>query len=331
VDLTVTFVPDGVNPTDGAGLTIPDLGWIVFRNNTFDQFKKLELRGVGVDELCPKAVIFVVEGEEVIPQTNLTLKGDQSLAVGNATILEWNWNVEQPAGSASTFVPLSTVPNPRFEVNVAGIYRFSLMVTDSGGNESCEPARADVAVIPDQAIHVELIWETPNDPDPTDTGLGKGSDLDLHFAHPFADMNIDVDGDGYNDPWFDPVFDCFWYNRSPDWEELNNPVDDPSLDRDDTDGAGPENLNLDMPYDGRVYRVGVHYWNDHGFGSSLATLRVYFYSELVWEAADVLLNKHDLWDAATIEWPNGAIKPVLDDAQQPRIVPNYINPQFPQP
>ena len=41
------------------------------------------------------------------------------------------------------------------------------------------------------------------------------------------------------------LFDCFWFNAHPNWGSFDPSVDDdPGLDRDDTDGAGPENLFL---------------------------------------------------------------------------------------
>lgn len=329
VDLTVTFVPDEVNPTTEAGEVIPDVGIVVLRNNTFDQFRDVEITGVGIDSVCPEAVIFIPEGEEVIPQTTLHLQGAQSKAVNGGQIVDYTWSVDQPEGNGQVFQPSNKVDAPQFVANVAGVYRFELEVVDSEGNKSCEPDVAEVAVIPDEAIHVELIWQTPNDPDPTDEGAGKGADLDLHFAHPFA-ATTDVDENGEVDPWFDQPFDCFWFNKEPDWEVIGELADNPSLDRDDTDGLGPENLNLDQPADGATYRIGVHYWNDHGFGSSLATVRIYLYSIPMWEEADVLLEEYDMWEAATIEWPSGTTLPVLENGEL-RILKNYINPFFPQP
>ena len=62
--------------------------------------------------------------------------------------------------------------------------------------------------VPDDAVHVELTWVTPDDLDPNDEGVGAGTNLDLHFAHPQA-ARCDVDGDGTPDPWFDVDWDTF--------------------------------------------------------------------------------------------------------------------------
>ena len=280
---------------------------------------------------CPMAVIGVEEGEEVVPQTMLHLVGDGSSA-SEGTVARWEWTVEQPVGSASVFMPSSQFPNPQFEANVAGTYTFHLTVWDAQNRRSCVAATYEVLVIPDEALHIELIWHTPGDDDESDTGPFAGSDVDLHFLHPDAPSDPsapDLDFDGLPDPYFDQPYDCYWFNPHPDWADFGSTNDDdPGLDRDDTDGAGPENINLNVPEGGRRYEVAVHYWNDHGYGAALATVRIYIYQTLVFEVADVRLINHDLWCAAYIDWPSGAVTPCENEAGAPRITPNYQHPMF---
>ena len=276
----------------------------------------------------PTPVAACIEGEEVIPQTVLHLHGDYSHAA-NGLVSKWQWFVEQPPGSKSVFEPSPAVPDPTFEVNVAGLYTFYLDVWDEFDQQSAQPAMMQVQVIPDEAIHIELLWHTPEDPDETDTGPEAGSDLDLHFLHHWAG-GPDLDGDGQPDGWFDQPFDCFWFNAHPEWGSWDPSEDDnPGLDRDDTDGAGPENINLNIP-EVMTYRVGVHYWNDHGYGPAYATVRVYIYSQLVFEAADMKLKDKDMWEVCTIEWSSdgGNVQMVTDQAGQHKVTPNYQNPFF---
>ncbi len=326
VTININFVPDEENPTDVNGNPIPDEGMLLIENNSFYQTKEVEVSGFGAVVLCPTAVIQVAEGGEVIPQTVLHLYGDQSYAA-TGTIAKWDWSVDQPLGSQSVFIPSNTFPNPTFEVNVAGKYTFNLTVYDEQNVPSCAPDTFEVVVIPDEAIHIELLWHTPEDPDETDEGPEAGSDLDLHFTHPWAG-GPDLDGDGQPDGWFDQPFDCFWFNAHPEWGSFDPSIDDnPGLDRDDTDGAGPENINLNIPED-VLYKVGVHYWNDHGYGASYATVRVYIYSQLVFEVPDVKLVDSDMWEVCTVEWPSGKVQVVTDTAGQYKITPNYQNPFF---
>ena len=303
----VTFLPDEINVLDAGGVPLPDVGLIKIISNAFIAELDVEVEGFGVERECPTAIIDVQEGEEVIPQTRLHLIGSHSYpAAGN--IESYRWEVQQPLGSQSFFVPALDVADPTFEVNVAGTYVFRLTVTDSAGEESCIPAEATVFVNPDEAIHVELVWNTPNDPDQTDEGPEAGADLDLHFVHPTAHGGADVDGDGEPDGYFDIMFDAFWYNPKPNWGDFDpNVDDDPGLDRDDTNGAGPENLNLKLPEDGVDYKIGVHYWDDHTFGPSFATIKIYIFSNLVFEMSDIELRDRDMWTVGWISWPSGEV------------------------
>ena len=327
VQFDVTFVPDELNPLDDSGVPVPDLSFIRLVTNTFVPEREVEVRGFGVLVECPTAVIKVQEGEEVIPQTKLHLIGSQSYAAAGS-IAKYEWSVVQPPGSQSVFLPSASAPDPIFEANVAGQYVFTLRVWDENGEESCEPDEFGVVVNPDEAIHIELLWDTPADIDQTDEGSDVGADLDLHFLHPFA-TGLDVDGDGTPDGWFDNPFDTFWYNPDPDWGSSEIEIDDdPGLDRDDTDGAGPENVNLNIPQDGLVYRVGVHYWDDHSFGTSFATVRVYINSVQVFEVPDVELVNHDLWEVCVIAWPSGIVTGVTTDDGGYKLTPNYQHPLF---
>ena len=289
------------------------------------------LSGFGSTGNCPTAVIQVLEGDAVVPQTVLHLDGSQSYATGSS-IGTYKWTVTQPNGSVSKYSPTDAAKTVTFQPNVAGEYTFCLVVTDAGGKESCAPGCKLVKVLPDQAIHVELTWHTPGDTDESDEGPEKGSDLDLHFAHPYAATSIDLDGDGSPDPWFADTYDCFWYNcgsgKVLEWGSYDPNIDDnPHLDRDDTDGAGPENLNLTLPEDAHTYSVGVHYYNDHKYGPSTATVRVYVYGALVYEAA-LLLNNHDLWYVATIDWPSGDVSAKLIGTKKNIVTPNFPAPAY---
>ena len=162
-------------------------------------------------------------------------------------------------------------------------------------------------------------------PDERDTGPFAGSDVDLHVMHPDAPSSpgaSDRDGDGRPDPYFDQPYDCYWGNPQPDW---GTPGDDgdPGLDRDDTDGAGPEIVNLRQPEEGAAYRIAVHYGSDHGYGASLATVRLYVGGELVEEIASVGLDEYDLWCVGAVHWPSGRFVPCEVAGGRYAITPGY--------
>ncbi len=296
------------------GAFVPETGLLRISSNAIIAEYDVQLSGFGADGRCPTAVITVTEGDEVLPQTNLHLSGRNSTA-STGTIARWEWSVVQPQGSASVILPMANRQDVTFEANIVGEYIFRLKVWDALGNESCSQAEYTVVVTSDEAIRVELLWNTPGDPDQTDTGVDAmgqvGTDVDLHFLHPTA-----------NGAWFHSSRDCYWENINPNWGGVGR-ADDPSLDRDDMDGAGPENLNLSTPEFGAVYRIGVDYWDDWGFGYSEATIRVYIYGQRRFQWDRVRLNMHDLWDVATIKWPDEAVTGITTPSNGPVIQPNF--------
>jgi len=263
---------------------------------------------------CPVAKIAVEEGDEVIPQTVLHLDGTGSWS-SDGEITDYKWSVTQPPGSLSLFLPHDHAADPKLEANVAGTYIFELMVWDDTGAAACAPALYEVSVIPEDGIHVELLWHTPGDPDETDQGWGQGADLDLHFLNHAAEA------------WFDPVYDCHHYNKTPQWGSPNPLAeDDPRLDRDDIDGAGPENINLHNPQP-MTYRVGVHSWSEHGYGNSVAEVRVYFWSVLAFQWGGVDMGDHFMWYVCDIDFDAGEVHAVEDQFGGPSVT--WIDPPPP--
>ena len=103
---------------------------------------------------------------------------------------------------------------------------------------------------------------------------------------------------------------------NPDWGESGSPEDDPSLDIDDVDGSGPENINLNEPERDRTYAIGVYYYSDRGMGESYATIRVFIDGILVYQAEDKELDRTGyFWDVGRISWPSNEVEVV--DAMYP--------------
>jgi hypothetical protein len=344
VEVNVVCTPEAEYIDPASGKPAPYVAKLGVVDNTIEPDKTLELSCWGTATNCPTAVASCQQGELIVPQTEVTLVGSQSFAGPNQKIAKFEWKVtKQPKGSEAdhVFWPNANTADPKFgtktkkkdfsgaeveviSVNIAGEYVFELEVTDDAGNKSCQKAVFALPVIPDEDIHVELLWTTPEDKDKKDTGLGAGADMDLHFAHSKAnDTKIcqdppemcgsqpcyclgDLDKDGKVDPFFHSLYDCFWFNPDPNWGTTDPSVDDnPGLDLDDTDGWGPENLNLKNAENSATYTVGVHYWDAHGYGDSVATVRIYVLGQLVGEYESTTLSQCDMWWVKQIEWPSG--------------------------
>lgn len=159
-----------------------------------------------------------------------------------------------------------------------------------------------VKVVPDNKLHIELTWETKGDPV---VGDKKGADLDLHLAHPLASGvkgQKDLDGNGEPDPWLARCFDCFWANPNPPWGDPFDLADNPSVDLDDYDGEGPENLSIKTPETNIFYTISAYAWTDAGYGKSTPRIRVFIDKELVFDKKGPLMGNGDMWCVAQVAY-----------------------------
>ena len=238
-----------------------------------------------------------------------------------------SWRIlDRPTGSTSSPNPPSDLTTEIF-ADVQGIYVLELQVTDTNGDVG--RCTTTLTTNSEDQLRVEMVWNIGNN--------GDTSDLDLHLLKSPAGR------------WFSDGArgdDCYWrncrvcdaayslgagyetqcrqliadYNADPNNSppsqvEWTTPLDsnDPRLDLDDIQGNGPENVNIRTPLNG-VYRLGVHYWHDDGFGDSTVTLRVYCAGNLVKEFEPVLMRaaagpegnaNTEFWEVTDIVWNNG--------------------------
>jgi len=257
--------------------------------------------GVGSDNAPPVALVSGSILQDIqnrrgtqidwaLPIQTLILDGTASYDPDGDAIVEYLWDVVTAPPSAVGGVQRydGQPGNPafgQFFLPIAGRYEVCLTVTDNTGTDSA-PACVQVVAVPSEAISIELTWRTPGDPDETDD---TGADLDLHFVKlPY--------------PWFHPTFDTFYGNISPNWSP-----ETPSLDIDDTDGLGPETVQLNNPQDCGWYAVGVHYFRQR-FGETYANVRIFINGRQVDEQVNLRLrDTDDFWDVARIHWPSGTV------------------------
>lgn len=288
---------------------------------------RVPLGGVAESPECPIPIAAPAE-QRVPPLTIVELTGRGSIDpdAPDGTPAEYHWTVvERPAGSTAQMVeifpdfsdPSVIVPdNPATPwahvfIDLAGLYTVELRVTGEAPPRPglCERvARATIEARPDDAIYVQATWNTPGDPDPTDR---LGTDLDLHLRHPLAEG------------WFLSPGDCYYGNPAPDWGILGARSDDPVLDIDDINGAGPESISLNEPENTETfaspYLVGVHYYKSHeratgeDYGGSTAEVRIFLQGELVLSVPDIPLPVEDnMCQVAEIEWPEATATRLLE-------------------
>jgi len=222
------------------------------------------------------------EGFQLAPLQSITLDGTNSYDQ-DGYIIDYHWWIEgHPMGSFAELIPNSS-PTPRFTCDLAGTYSIKLKVTDNAFAESAvDTVRFEC--IPNEMLHIQLVWDADD------------VDLDLHLLKPNGGLYWDTDGG-----------DCFYKTCIPT-DDNPDPVDwgtygHPSMDRDDTNGYGPENINLDDPGDG-TYQVQVFYYDAHQAPSeaTTATVRVFVYGIQKFEKSVAFDQEHLRWEVCDIQW-----------------------------
>ncbi len=243
-----------------------------------------------VDEagICPTAPPVVSCPPAITANVLATvgLSGSGSDPDGGAVTFTWSI-VTRPVGStANPAAP--TNPSTTFFLDAAGSFVARLCVRDDEGEMAC----CDVPITSRApgALHVEVSWSTAY------------GDVDAHLL---STTRTPDDG------WF-TADDCHFANLAPDWGAAGA-VANPTLDRDDTNGFGPENITIaSMPLSGR-YHVGAHYFCSHsigagaapGDGPTVATLRVYCDGALIATYPDLRLDRTDDWlTVARVDYPS---------------------------
>jgi hypothetical protein len=270
---------------------------VVNSNDPVSDQLKVDILGVGSTNACPIAVgeATIVDGSSnpttqisTIPLKTIQFDASRSTDPGGS-VQRYEWEVVQkPINSNARLTPNNEDIRPRMFLDLAGDYVVELTVFDDLNVPSCDTAQIFIRAQPDEDIHVQMVWETPADRDQTDI---IGTDVDLHYLHPLGS-------------WDKQPYDIYWNNKEADWGVPGRSDDNPSLDIDDTDGAGPENVNHDNPESGNTYRVGVYYYSDNGFGASYVTVRIYIEGTIKYEKRDKYLERENVfWDVAGVVWP----------------------------
>jgi len=205
------------------------------------------------------------EDVRTVPLTNTNVGG---AAEDDGEIVRWEWSlVSGPPGSDAR------PPSPRdardtvFFPDLAGEYLLELTITDDDGMmDSCvTTVRAEAT----EGLRVEMFWNSD------------GTDMDTHLLNPDASS------------WFNGD-DCYYANcvGGNGWGA--------SLDIDDVDGFGPENINMETPSPG-TYRVGVHAFRGR---AGQVNVRIYCGGSTTEPRATfgpVPMSDEDFWRVADVE------------------------------
>jgi hypothetical protein len=169
---------------------------------------------------------------------------EATLVAADAALTSVLWSrVTYPDGSTAGGPSPADQLLTRITPDIVGEYELRLDVQDANGfTAGCD---VQVRAVSDEGLRVELFWNS------------------------FADMDVHV-MDPAGTRWFTDL-DCYYANcrGGLPW---GGPLaeDNPRLDIDDTNGFGPENINIEVPVPG-VYRVAV----DAFRGGGNVSVRIY--------------------------------------------------------
>ena len=240
----------------------------------------------------PVAVCDVAPNPVSPPFESAAWIGEDSYDPDGGTIVEYLWSLRSmPVGSTAE-MPAGTATRYPFTPDLAGDYVGQLVVTNDLGLES-EPCEVTLNSTPAQNLWVEMFWELPND------------DMDLHLIAP---------GGTYNNS----STDCYYANCTPavewiydmDWGISGYEGDDPSLDLDDINNTGPENINILDPQTDGAYTVVVHDYQGSTsdvYGENNVTVNVYLNGVLAWTDTRAISGDNSVNEFARIDWSTGTV------------------------
>ena len=212
-----------------------------------------------------------------------TWYGSDSYDEEGFSILYHTWTlISKPGGSTAT-IPSGGANRPNFMPDLAGEYTAELIVTNELGIVSA-PCTTTLEAIPGQDLWVQMYWSNP------------GDDMDLHLLRGNGTLNSPDD--------------CYYGNCQGgilDWGIPNDPSDNPSLDLDDINGTGPENINISNPEAGN-FTVVVHDYPGNSFTpGNQVTVVIYAGGSMVWSATKTISGEDTETPFARIAWPSGTV------------------------
>lgn len=212
---------------------------------------------------------------------NSTVTLAPTIMAPGAVSCAWSASM-RPATSNGTFSAPSSCVSTTYFADVVGTHVVSFNVSDGlGGTAQCT---TPITVTANGDLWIELTWNRPND-------------VDLHLLHPNAGSPTT------SSSWFSTLWDCDYVNTNPTWG--TNPQSDPSLDRDDITGQGPENTRINTPVQGLNYAIGVHMYSYAAASPVTSTLKVYCGGQLMTTQTRTMSVVKDMWVVGSVRFQAG--------------------------
>jgi hypothetical protein len=225
----------------------------------------------GVQVTCP--------GPMTVSANSTVTLSPTFMVSGGSPMCSWGIT-SRPNTSNGTFSAPNSCGATNYFADVVGTHIVNFSVNDGlGSSAQCQ---TPITVTANGDLWIELTWNRPND-------------MDLHLIHPNAGAPGNVSS------WFNPIWDCDYITDNPSWSA--NPQNNPSLDRDDITGQGPENTRINTPVLGINYTVGVHMYSYAASPNPVtSTVKVYCGGQLVTTQVRTMSTNKDMWVVGTINF-----------------------------
>lgn len=212
---------------------------------------------------------------------NSTVTLTPTIMAPGAVSCAWSASM-RPSTSNGTFSAPSSCVSTTYFADVVGTHVISFNVSDGlGGTAQCT---TPITVNANGDLWIELTWNRPND-------------VDLHLLHPNAgSANLSTS-------WFNTVWDCNYSNTAPNWAA--GAAANPSLDRDDITGQGPENTRINSPVQNLNYTIGAHMYSYAAASPVTSTVKVYCGGQLMTTQVRTMSVVKDMWIVGTVRFQSG--------------------------
>jgi hypothetical protein len=193
------------------------------------------------------------------------------------------WSIlNRPATSSTNPSPANALTTSIF-LDVAGSFDLKFTAVDTNGTPgSCN---VNINAIPTENLRIEVSWNSD------------GTDVDSHLL----DITATKWGGDEDD------LDCNFRNcdggSNLEWG-VAGAADNPRLDIDDTNGFGPENINIDFPRTGGAYRFGTQYFRSSGNTNTQVLVRIFCGGTLGGQFTLPVLLDQQLWKVADVSFSN---------------------------
>lgn len=209
------------------------------------------------------------------PATGTQVSGNQTPITASVVNNEPGLQIEQAGFAVNGAIQLATLANNSFSTTAVlrtGPNSILAGVRTRDGQTFMSTPITVTSTAVNNTYHARITWDKD------------GTDVDLNFS------------------WSGGAL-CYYGNKTPTW---GTAATSPRLDVDDTNGFGPENITIGALPGPGTYRLGVHYYSDHGKGPTTVIATVFRDGVAVFSGSKTMTNG-ERWTLLDFAVPQGAL------------------------